>query len=51
LAAHSLSAGATFVRPTQVMQERVTLEDSALKVMTDLQKVSGSNCARQDADG
>jgi len=28
------------VRPTQVMQERVTLDDSALKVMTDLQKVS-----------
>lgn len=40
LAAHSLSVGATFVRPTQVMQERVTQEDSALKVMTDLQKIS-----------
>ena len=40
LATHSLQAGASFVRPTQVMQERVTLDDSALKVMTDLQKVS-----------
>lgn len=40
LATRSLNAGASFVRPTQVMQERVTLDDSALKVMTDLQKVS-----------
>lgn len=40
LTVHSLQRGASFVRPTQVLPERVTLEDSALKVMTDLQKVS-----------
>jgi CBS domain-containing protein len=36
----SLQAGASFVRPTQVMKERVTLEDPAHDVMTDLTKVS-----------
>ena len=40
LTAHSLKAGASFVRPTQVLPERVTLEDPALNVMTDLKKVS-----------
>lgn len=40
LTAHSLKAGASFVRPTQVLPERVTLEDPALNVMTDLQSVS-----------
>lgn len=35
-----LQAGASFVRPTQVMKERVTLEDPAHDVMTDLTKVS-----------
>lgn len=40
LTVHSLQRGASFVRPTQVLPERVTLEDPALNVMTDLQKVS-----------
>ena len=40
LTVHSLQRGASFVRPTQLLPERVTLEDSALNVMTDLQKVS-----------
>jgi CBS domain-containing protein len=40
LTAHSLKMGATFIRPTQVLPERVTLEDPALSVMTDLKKVS-----------
>jgi len=38
--AHFLQMGASFVRPTQVLPERVTLEDSAMSVMTDLKKVS-----------
>jgi len=40
LTAHSLKMGATFVRPTQVLPEKVTLEEPALNVMTDLKKVS-----------
>lgn len=40
LTVHALQRGASFVRPSQVLPERVTLEDSALNVMTDLQKVS-----------
>lgn len=40
LTAHSLKAGASFVRPTQVLPERVTLDDPALSVMTDLKNVS-----------
>lgn len=40
LPSKSLQAGASFVRPTQVMKERVTLEDPAHDVMTDLTKVS-----------
>lgn len=40
LTAHSLKVGASFVRPTQVLPERVTLEGPALDVMTDLKKVS-----------
>ena len=40
LTAHSLKMGASFVRPTQVLPERVKLEDPALNVMTDLKKVS-----------
>lgn len=39
LNAHSLKMGATFVRPTQVLPERVKLDDPALNVMTDLRKV------------
>lgn len=40
LNAHSLVVGASFIRPAQVLPGRVTLEDPALNVMTDLQKVS-----------
>jgi CBS domain-containing protein len=40
LAIHSLKPGASFVRPTQESPERVTLEDPAHYVMTDLKKVS-----------
>jgi CBS domain-containing protein len=32
--------GASFVRPTQVLPEKVTLDDPALNVMTDLKRVS-----------
>jgi CBS domain-containing protein len=40
LTAHSLKMGASFVRPSQVLPERVTLEDPALSVMTDLKMIS-----------
>lgn len=40
LTPHLLKVGASFVRPTQILPERVTLEDSALNVMTDLKMVS-----------
>ena len=40
LAAHSLKSGSNFVRPTQDLPERVTLEDPAVNVMTDLRIVS-----------
>lgn len=40
LTAYSLNTGAGFARPTQVLPERVTLEDPALNVMTNLKKVS-----------
>ncbi len=40
LTAHSLKAGASFARPTQSLPERVTLEDPALSVMTDLKSIS-----------
>jgi len=40
LTAHSLKMGAGFVRPSQVLPERVTMEDPALSVMTDLKSVS-----------
>lgn len=40
LSAQSLKIGASFARPTQHLPERVTLEDPALNVMTDLKKVS-----------
>lgn len=40
LTPHLLKVGASFVRPAQILPERVKLEDSALNVMTDLQKVS-----------
>jgi CBS domain-containing protein len=35
-----LSPGAGFARPTQVLPERVGLEDSALAVMTDFERIS-----------
>jgi len=37
---HSLKIGATFLRPSQELAERVSLEDPAHYVMTDLRKVS-----------
>ncbi len=40
LNAHSLKSGASFVRPTQTLPDRVTLEEPALSVMTDLRSVS-----------
>ena len=40
LTAHFLETGSGFVRPTQVLPERVTLDDPALSVMTDLKSVS-----------
>ncbi len=40
LTAYSLNTGAGFARPTQVLPERVALDDPALNVMTDLKKVS-----------
>jgi len=43
LQAHPLKSGTTFVRPTQKLPERVTLDDTALNVMTDLRHVSVLN--------
>ncbi len=40
LASHSLKMGASFVRPSHELPEKVTLEDPALSVMTDLKKLS-----------
>ena len=40
LTSQLLNMGASFVRPTQVLPDRVTLEDPATSVMTDLKKVS-----------
>lgn len=40
LAPHAMKIGASFVRPTQELPERVTLEDPAMNVMTDLKSVS-----------
>lgn len=40
LSAHPLIAGSNFVRPTQELPEKVTLEDPAVSVMTDLKRVS-----------
>lgn len=40
LAIHSLKLGASFLRPTQEFHERVSLEDPAHFVMTDLKQVS-----------
>lgn len=40
LSAHSLKSGASFVRPSQSLPDRVTLEDTAMSVMTDLKNVS-----------
>lgn len=40
LKAHFLQRGASFAHPTQILPERVTLEDPALNVMTDLKKIS-----------
>ena len=35
-----MKVGTSFVRPSQVLPERVTLEDPALHVMTDLKNIS-----------
>ncbi len=43
LAAYPFKAGSGFVRPMQVLPERVRLEDPALNVMTDLRSVSVVN--------
>jgi CBS-domain-containing membrane protein len=40
LTSYPLKSGASFVRPSQVFQEKVTLDDPALSVMTDLKKIS-----------
>lgn len=43
LASHPLNASTSFARPTQKLPERVTLDDPALSVMTDLKVVSVIN--------
>ena len=43
LVGHSFKTGTTFLRPMQVLPERVTLEDPAVNVMTDLKSVSVVN--------
>ncbi len=43
LAGHPLKTGTTFLRPMQVLPERVTLDDPAVSVMTDLKSVSVVN--------
>jgi CBS-domain-containing membrane protein len=40
LTSYSLKMGAGFVRPVHNLPDRVTLDDSALSVMTDLKKIS-----------
>lgn len=40
LTSHPMKIGASFVRPSQELPERVTLEDPAINVMTDLKSVS-----------
>jgi len=40
LTPHSMKIGTSFVRPSQTLPERVSLEDPALNVMTDLKNVS-----------
>lgn len=40
---HPFRPGATFARPTQVLPERVTPDDPAVNVMTDLKRVSVVN--------
>ena len=40
LTSHAMKIGASFARPTQELPERVTLEDPAINVMTDLKSVS-----------
>ncbi len=40
LNSHAMKTGASFVRPSQELPERVTLDDPALSVMTDLKFVS-----------
>lgn len=40
LNSHAMKIGASFARPTQELPERVTLEDPAINVMTDLKSVS-----------
>ena len=40
LTAQFLEMGASFVRPTQVLPERVKLDDPAVNVMTDLKRIS-----------
>lgn len=47
LKAHPFKPGTTFARPMQVLPERVTLDDSALNVMTDLRRVSVVNVRAQ----
>lgn len=43
LTAHPFQPGTGFVRPTQVLPERVKLDDPAVNVMTDLKSVSVVN--------
>ena len=40
LKSHPMSAGTSFVRPSQSLPERVTLDNQAADVMTDLTKIS-----------
>ncbi len=43
LAGHPFKTGTNFLRPMQVLPERVTLDDPAVSVMTDLKSVSVVN--------
>ncbi|MBI1174810.1 MAG: CBS domain-containing protein [Sideroxydans sp.] len=43
LAAHPFKAGSGFVRPSQMLPQRVRLDDPAVNVMTDLKSVSVVN--------
>ena len=40
LATHKLQPGAAYARPSQVLPDKVTLEDAAVQVMTDFQSVT-----------